>query len=170
MCSKELLLPSFKADAFVFVDNDSPTPSARVSRNESARSTSSSDNDAMLLDDTKYTTYIHNLDQELAELDSSGENLVISPLAAKMISVPQSILSRSAQGKELVLYTDPSSLSIPKEQDSVRQAILDSRARARAKAKTKATAEAEGSSVSADVSANLDTTVFNADPMDIDVD
>ncbi|CDM36178.1 hypothetical protein DTO013E5_8997 [Penicillium roqueforti] len=90
----------------------------------------SSSNDAMILDDTKHTTYIHNLDQELMEADSPG--LVFSPFAEKVLSVPQSVLSDSKpSGKELVLYTEPSSLTVPKEKDNVRKAILESRARAR---------------------------------------
>lgn len=87
----------------------------------------------MLLDDTKHTTYIYNLDQELAEPESSGDRLVLSPFAAKMIAVPDSVLSSNpAQGKELVLYTEPSSLTLPRDKDSVRKAIIESRARARA--------------------------------------
>ncbi|KAJ5415324.1 hypothetical protein N7465_004019 [Penicillium sp. CMV-2018d] len=86
--------------------------------------------DAMILDDTKHTTYIHNLDQELMEADSPG--LVFSPFVQKVLSVPQSVLSDSKpSGKELVLYTEPSSLTVPKEKDNVRRAILESRARAR---------------------------------------
>ncbi|KAJ5920695.1 hypothetical protein N7516_011553 [Penicillium verrucosum] len=87
-------------------------------------------NDAMILDDTKHTTYIHNLDQELMEADSPG--LVFSPFVQKVLSVPQSVLSDSKpSGKELVLYTEPYSLTVPKEKDNVRRAILESRARAR---------------------------------------
>lgn len=90
----------------------------------------SSPNDAMILDDTKHTTYIYNLDQELMEADSPG--LVFLPFAEKVLSVPQSVLSDSIpSGKELVLYTEPASLTVPKEKDNVRRAILESRARAR---------------------------------------
>lgn len=88
----------------------------------------------MLLDDTKHTSYIYDLDRELADIDSPPGALVILPLAERMLTVPDSVLSDdSSQGKELVLYSDPSSLSVPKEQDSVRRAIIESRARARAK-------------------------------------
>ncbi|KXG51139.1 uncharacterized protein PGRI_067110 [Penicillium griseofulvum] len=83
----------------------------------------------MLLDDTKHTTYIHNLDQELIEDDSPG--LIFSPFAKKVLSVPQSVLTDSKSGKELVLYTEPVSLTVPKEKDNVRKAILECRARAR---------------------------------------
>lgn len=85
----------------------------------------------MLLDDTRHTTYIYNLDQELAEPEPS-EKLIILPLAARMMSVPESVLSSPAQSQELVLYSEPTSLTVPKEKDSVRKAIIESRARARA--------------------------------------
>ncbi|KAF3403653.1 hypothetical protein F1880_009434 [Penicillium rolfsii] len=90
--------------------------------------------DAMMLDDTKHTTYIHDLDRELADIEPPEGGLVILPLAARMISVPESVLSTPSQGRELVLYTEPSSLTVPREQDSVRKAIIESRARARAQA------------------------------------
>lgn len=156
-------------------DNDhGPLSGARASHNESPYPSSPALDDAMQLDDTKYTTYIHNLDQELAETDTSAEELVLLPLAAKMISVPESILSTPAQSKELVLYTEPSSLSVPREQDCVRRAILDSRARARAKAKARAK---EGTCLPGDANrlssneADINTPCLDHDdPMDIDYD
>lgn len=88
----------------------------------------------MILDDTTHTTYVYDLDRELADSDSPPGALVLLPLAERMLAVPDSVLSDdSSQGKELVLYSDPSSLSVPIEQDSVRRAIIESRARARAK-------------------------------------
>lgn len=125
--------------------------------------------DAMMLDDTAHTTYVHNLDQELADPDPVKEHLVLHPLAARMIAVPNSILSDNpAQGKELVLYTEPTSLTVPKEQDSVRRAILESRARARAK-RTQASSPPTQISlpVSSKSEATEDTT-YEDDPMDID--
>jgi hypothetical protein len=84
----------------------------------------------MLLDDTKHTTYIYNLEQELAETESPG--LVFLPFAEKVLSVPHSVLSDSkSSGQELVLYTEPCSLTVPQDKDSVRKAIIESRARAR---------------------------------------
>lgn len=85
--------------------------------------------DTMLLDDTQHTTYIHNLEQELAEVDSPG--LIFAPFAEKVLSVPQSVLYTKPTGTEVVLYTEPTSLTVPEERDNVRKAILESRARAR---------------------------------------
>lgn len=85
----------------------------------------------MQLDDTEHTTYIHNLEQELAELESPG--LVFAPFAETVLSVPSSVLYTKPTGQELVLYTEPSSLTVPREKDNVRKAILETRARARAK-------------------------------------
>lgn len=85
----------------------------------------------MQLDDTEHTTYIHNLEQELAELESPG--LVFAPFAETVLSVPSSVLYTKPTGQELVLYTEPSSLTVPQEKDSVRKAILETRARARSK-------------------------------------
>ncbi|KAJ5628363.1 hypothetical protein N7490_010591 [Penicillium lividum] len=128
--------PLTKRFGFLQIDHDSHarTKDTDTSSLDSAMlldDTSSLDS-AMLLDDTKHTTYIYNLDHELAEPEPT-DTLVLLPLAARMISMPKSVLSSNpAQGKELVLYTEPSSLTVPKEQDSVRKAIIESRARARA--------------------------------------
>lgn len=124
----------------------------------------------MLLDDTKYTTYIHNLDQELAEPDPCEEGLVFSPLAAKMISVPESLLSTSSKGKELVLYKKPSPPSIRKDQDSAQRAILDSRARAKADA-SQSPRQSDDAGHLPLSRVILDTSrPHNGDPMDIDFD
>ncbi|KAJ5088143.1 hypothetical protein N7456_011759 [Penicillium angulare] len=121
--------PLTKRFGYLQIDQDSRARTKYVA----TPSSRAHEPDSMLLDDTKHTTYIYNLDQELAEPESPGDALVLLPLAAKMISVPNAVLSsNSTQGKELVLYTEPASLTLPKEQDSVRKAIIESRARARA--------------------------------------
>jgi hypothetical protein len=129
----------------------------------------------MILDDTKHTTYIHDLDRELADLDLPEGDLVILPLAAKMISVPESVLSHPSQGRELVLYTEPSSLTVPKEQDSVRKAIIESRARARARAQAASNHQSSPSSDHGTLSCSSEnfwdsplTYSIDDDPMDID--
>jgi hypothetical protein len=125
----------------------------------------------MLLDDTKHTTYIHSLDQELAESDPPNDGLVILPLAARMMSMPKSILpDSSSKGKELVLYTEPTSLTVPQDKDTVRKAILESRARARAGIK-----QLPGHSTIVGLPSPSQTVpdatpYCNDDPMDIDLD
>ncbi|CAI7585657.1 unnamed protein product [Penicillium manginii] len=119
------------------LDNVPPSPGARARYHEAPTSTSmttstpnstplpvypqaqGNENESMLLDDTEHTTYIYDLDRELADSDSPPGALVLLPLAERMLVVPDSVLSDdSKQGKELVLYSDPSSLSVPREQDS----------------------------------------------------
>ena len=122
----------------------------------------------MLLDDTKHTTYIYNLEQELAETESPG--IVFSPFAEKVLSVPQSVLFDSQpSGKELVLYTEPCSLTVPKDKDSVRKAIIESRARARAESNKESVSSTEPRSTGSFESIRTEPVIEEYDdPMDID--
>lgn len=57
-----------------------------------------------------------------------------SSSAKQKLAIPRPILPNKdgeLAGMQLVLYNDPSSLSVPQERDSVRKAILDARARIR---------------------------------------
>ena len=90
----------------------------------------------MLVDDTSSRVYIHNLDAELENIEQEEEKLVFLPdIEKKLRSIPKSVLvgdsHPSKVGKQMVLYGVPESLSLPKEKDSVRKAIIESRARAR---------------------------------------
>lgn len=96
--------------------------------------------ESMQLDDTKDRVYIHNLDEELADIESEEEKLVFLPDIEKKLDmvgkIPKSVLlgeGHPSTGNEMVLYSVPSSLSVPEEQDKVRKAIIESRARAREK-------------------------------------
>ena len=105
----------------------------------------------MQLDDTKHRVYIHNLDEELADIDSNSsseddEKLIFLPdIEKKLGKIPKHLLTEGnnsssssssnnfgkPQGRqELVLYSVPSSLTVPEERDSVRKAILEARHRA----------------------------------------
>ncbi|TLD33042.1 hypothetical protein PspLS_01317 [Pyricularia sp. CBS 133598] len=103
----------------------------------------------MQLDDDKYKVYIYNIDDELSsdsepEPDQSSDGrLIFLPdvekhlLRTRIPPVPRPVLPNAdgeLAGKQLVLYSVPSSLSVPEDQDSVRRAILDARARSRARA------------------------------------
>lgn len=98
------------------------------------------ESESMQLDDTKDKIYIHNLDAELADIESDEEKLVFLPDIEKKLGmvgrIPKSVLLGEAHpstGHEMVLYSVPSSLSVPEEQDKVRKAVIESRARAREK-------------------------------------
>lgn len=102
----------------------------------------------MQLDDTKHKVYIYNLDDELSETEFDPDDpqregkLIFLPdiekhLRANRLPVPKPILPNKdgeLAGMQLVLYSDgPSSISVPEEQDSVRKAIIEARARLREK-------------------------------------
>lgn len=129
------LLVSPKLTLSYPTDNDrGPSADVWTRHNEPCRSPDYAiqADDAMLLDDTKHTTYIHNLDQELAEQDLPGEHLIILPLATRMISsVPESLLSATSHGKEIVLYSQPPPDTASDEQSTVERMIAEWRARAR---------------------------------------
>jgi hypothetical protein len=114
---------------------NSPPPSKQKARPEIP------EEDIMQLDDTKHKVYIYDLDAELSDSESSDDGkLVFLPDIRKHLResrIPPSILANSegelAGNKQLILYSVPSSLTVPEEQDSVRKAIIETRARARAK-------------------------------------
>ena len=93
----------------------------------------------MQLDDTKDRVYIYNLDDELADTESSEEKMIFLPDIEKQLSkIPKHILTgerpETEEEQQLVLYSVPASISVPVEKDSVRKAILEARQRAREKA------------------------------------
>ncbi len=89
----------------------------------------------MQLDDSKDRVYIYNLDDELSGAESEEEKLIFLPdIEKRLTKIPKSVLTntdRAATSNEMVLYSVPQSLSVPKEQDNVRKAIIETRARAR---------------------------------------
>lgn len=92
----------------------------------------------MQLDDTKHKVYIYNIDDELSsDSDSDDARLVFLPDIEKHLRanrIPPSILANKdgeIAGMQIVLYSDPKSLSVPESKDSVRKAIIESRHRTR---------------------------------------
>jgi hypothetical protein len=92
----------------------------------------------MQLEDTKHKVYIYNIDDELAEDDDTDEGkLVFLPDIEKHLRenrIPPHILANKdgeLAGMQLVLYSDPKSLSVPESRDSVRKAIIEARQRHR---------------------------------------
>lgn len=90
----------------------------------------------MQLDDSKNKVYIYNIDDELSGTESEEEKLIFLPdIEKRLTKVPRSVLTngeRPVTSSEIVLYNVPQSLSVPQEQDNVRKAIIETRARARA--------------------------------------
>jgi hypothetical protein len=134
----------------LYVPVEQPTASttaASPSRPKSpAQRAQSKDDDIMQLDDTKHKVYIYDLDAELSDSESSDDGrLVFLPDIQKHLRetrIPPAILANSegelaGMNNQLVLYNIPSSLTVPAEQDSVRKAIIETRARARAKQEQK---------------------------------
>ncbi|KAI1123167.1 hypothetical protein F5Y10DRAFT_57979 [Nemania abortiva] len=126
----------------------------------SSSSSASTAGDSMQLDDTKHKVYIYDLDAELSSADEYSESesslpgsptsgrsrIILSPDIKKHIRrsrIPPAVLANSngelaghnINDMQMVLYSEPSSLTIPREQDSVRKAIMEARARARQKQK-----------------------------------
>jgi len=106
----------------------------------------------MQLDDTKHKVYIYDLDAELSDSESSDDGrLVFLPDIRKHLRetrIPPRVLANgegelAGMNNQLVLYNVPSSLTVPEEQDSVRKAIIESRARARAKQEQKRNEETQ---------------------------
>ncbi|KAM3419906.1 hypothetical protein BST61_g3226 [Cercospora zeina] len=92
----------------------------------------------MQVDETRDRVFIHDLDAELAEAESSEERLIFLPDIEKHFSrIPKHVLtgkSDDVEGQELVLYSVPQSLSVDASRDAVRHAIVEARQRARERA------------------------------------
>lgn len=91
----------------------------------------------MAVDDSKDKIFIRDLDEELADESAEDEpRLVFIPdIDRQLHRIPRHILMGDVEeqdlAKQMVLYRVPHSLSVPEDKDSVRKAIIESRARAR---------------------------------------
>ncbi|KAL2270066.1 hypothetical protein VTJ83DRAFT_2250 [Remersonia thermophila] len=143
-------------------DSQAAEPTTGVAKpKKSHRARAPADNSVMQLDDSKYKVYIYNLDDELSSCssdnesdaspsspDSSGDangklvflhdidkHLLANRIPTRVLQDPRPDPRAELAGKELVLYSVPTSLSVPAEHDSVRKAIIEARARARERQK-----------------------------------
>jgi hypothetical protein len=89
----------------------------------------------MILDDTKHTSYIYDIERELASVEAEEKRISFLPDIEKVLNaIPKSVLLEpKPEQNELVLYRVPRSLTVTEDQDNVRKAIIESRARARAR-------------------------------------
>ncbi|CAL8575157.1 hypothetical protein XPA_001099 [Xanthoria parietina] len=145
-----------------------------VQRN--APTSTSDQNESMQLDDTKDKVYIHNLDAELADLESDEDTPIYLPdIEKKLAKIPRSVLmgrNPPITNNQMVLYNVPSSISVPQEQDNVRRVIIESRTRAREKQAQEQEQKAAHEN-GADVRTNLGNTadrngIASTEDMDID--
>lgn len=103
----------------------------------------------MDVDSTRDRVYIADLDAELASSSEDDEKLIFLPDIEKRFNrLPNHVFDspRPAEPtgpQELVLYSDPRSLSVEEERDSVRKAVVEARQRAREKAAVESKARQE---------------------------
>jgi hypothetical protein len=127
----------------------------------------------MAIDETSNRIFINDIDAELS--DDEEEKLIFLPdIEKRFMRIPKSVLTSSstnssnATSNELVLYNVPSSITIPESQDSVKKAIIETRARqlaeSRAQARAQAQAAAELAQMQSTSSANT-----GADDEDMDI-
>lgn len=118
-----------------------PVESPHLQPTTSKTLTQIPEGDAMELENTKHKVYIYDLDAELEDgVEADDGRLVFLPDIEKHLAknrIPSGLLANSNNGggadMQLVLYQEPSSLSVPQEFDSVRKAIAETRARLRQK-------------------------------------
>lgn len=91
--------------------------------------------DYMPVDETKDRIVIHDLAAEIAEIEAAEPKTLFLPdIDRKVSAIPQKLLqdqTGNTNNTQMVLYGVPSSISVPKEADAVRKAIIAARARAR---------------------------------------
>jgi hypothetical protein len=95
------------------------------------------DDEFMQVEETPNRVFIYDLDKELAEIESDEENpIFLSDIEKHLSKIPRHVLLNEKNLKptdknQVVLYSVPTSLSVPQEQDNVRKAITEARARIR---------------------------------------
>jgi hypothetical protein len=94
--------------------------------------------DGMQVEDTPDRVYIHDLAAELSDIESDEENpIFLSDIEKHLAKIPKHVLAapelKPTRDNQLILYNVPSSLTVPEEQDRVRKAIVEARARIRDK-------------------------------------
>ena len=128
----------------------------------------------MHVDDSREKIYIHSLDEELADTNSDDEKLIFLPdIEKRLIKIPHAVLASEPPpkaGHEMVLYSVPTSITVPREHDNVRKAIIESRQRARDQALGSDSARREGAQIGAQSLEQGNTSLSNyGDPDAMDL-
>ncbi|KAK2759055.1 hypothetical protein FQN54_003154 [Arachnomyces sp. PD_36] len=115
------------------LNGDGPATRSDGAKGPSTSQRSPEPGDSMLLDDTKDTIYIHDLEKELEDIEAEEQNVAFLPeIEKRLTAIPKSVLrDEKPTNSELVLYRLPTSLTVSEDKDSVRRAIADTRKRAR---------------------------------------
>lgn len=110
------------------------------------------DEESMTVDDTPNRVFITNLASEIAQIEAdeaaSKYTVFLPDIDKKVSALPQHLLNNyheppslssvsptmPSPSTALVLYRDPTSITVPEEEDAVRKAIIAARQRAREKA------------------------------------
>ncbi|KAL7783818.1 hypothetical protein V8C37DRAFT_413615 [Trichoderma ceciliae] len=135
----------------LYVPVETPSANATPSPKCSQAPPSQSCDETMQLDDSKHKVYIYDLDAELSsDSDNDDGKLVFLPDIQKHLKenrIPRQILANDEgelAGMQLVLYSDPKSISVPESQDGVRRAITEARQRARDRQRKPETRDSSG--------------------------
>lgn len=91
--------------------------------------------------DNSNVVYIHDIDEELGSDDDEDDKkglIFVPDIEKRLTRIPYALAKGSSSepsgvSTALVLYSVPSSLTVSREQDSVRRAIIEARARIRQK-------------------------------------
>ncbi|KAF2846834.1 hypothetical protein T440DRAFT_501538 [Plenodomus tracheiphilus IPT5] len=117
-----------------------PDPLAFVSKPKRTRKPrappSSAPSDTMEVEDTPHRVYIHSLDAELSDIESDEDTpIFLSDIEKHLSKIPKHVLvgpePKPTEHNQVVLYNVPESLSVERERDSVRKAIVEARERIR---------------------------------------
>jgi hypothetical protein len=90
--------------------------------------------DLMPVDETPSKVYIHDLAAEIAQIEAEEpKDMFLFDIDKRVSALPAKLFQSSSPNPntQLVLYREPSSISIPEEEDAVRKAIIDARKRVR---------------------------------------
>jgi hypothetical protein len=90
--------------------------------------------DLMPVDETPSKIYIHDLAAEIAQIEAEEpKDFFLADVDKKVSAIPATLLqnSHADPNMQMILYREPSSISIPEEEDAVRKAIIDARRRLR---------------------------------------
>ncbi|RKF58054.1 hypothetical protein OnM2_070039 [Erysiphe neolycopersici] len=137
--SKRLSLLNLERSGHKLINPPQPSIVHNQNQNSHVVTLPSTNCDLMQIEDTQNKVFIHDLEAEILEAQSEEAKLVIHPEIEKHLRdirfspifiAPTSI---SHEDKQLVLYNEPGSITIPEEFDSVKRIILETRSRIREK-------------------------------------